>query len=268
MAGSPIEYIKHHLQNLTYGQKANGSWGFAQDAKEAADMGFIAINVDTMLFSVICGVIFLVLFRMVALRATSGVPGKLQGFIEMIVQFVDASVKESFHGKSDLIAPLALTLFVWILIMNTLDLIPVDALPIVAHAFGVEYLKIVPTADLNATLGMSFAVFCLVIFYSIKIKGVRGFSKELAFQPFGPMFLPFNLILELVTLIAKPISLGMRLFGNLFAGELIFVLIAALVPFWGQVFFALPWAIFHILVIVLQAFYFYDAYHCVFEQRL
>lgn len=256
MANSPIEYIKHHLLNLTYGRKVDGNWGIAQSEQEINDMGFWAINVDTMFFSILCGIIFLALFRRVAKHATVGTPGRLQNCIEMIVSFVDTSVKESFHGKSALIAPLSLTIFVWVFLMNLMDLVPIDLLPIIASWLGIHYLKVVPSADLNATLGMSVSVFFLVLFYSVKAKGALGFAQELTCHPFGPKFIPFNLVLESVTLIAKPISLGMRLFGNLFAGELIFVLIAALVPFWGQVFFALPWAIFHILVITLQAFIF------------
>lgn len=256
MASSPIEYIKHHLMNLTYGRKVDGTWAIATNEAEVKEMGFMAINLDTMFFSVLCGVLFLGVFRLVAKRATSGVPGGLQNFVEMIVEFVDTSVKESFHGKSSLIAPLSLTIFVWIFLMNLLDLVPIDLLPMIAHAIGINYLKIVPSADINATLGMSVSVFFLVLFYSVKVKGISGFAEELTCHPFGPKLMPFNLVLELVTLLAKPISLGMRLFGNLFAGELIFVLIAALVPFWGHIVFALPWAIFHILVITLQAFIF------------
>lgn len=230
-------YIKHHLTNWTVGE------------------GFWSLNVDSMLFSVGLGILFLWLFRSVAKKATTGVPGKLQCFIEMIVEFVDSTVKDTFHGRSALIAPLSLTIFVWVFLMNLMDLIPVDFLPTAGMAMGVEYLKVVPSTDVNITLSMSLSVFALIIFYSIKVKGVSGFMKELTMQPFNhPAMIPVNFILESVTLIAKPISLGLRLFGNLYAGELIFILIA-LLGVW-QLPLHFVWAVFHILVIVLQAFIF------------
>ncbi len=249
------EYIQHHLQNLTYGQHPDGSWGIAHGAAEAAEMGFWAIHLDTMGFSIALGVLFLWLFRSAAKKAHAGVPSGLQNFVELMVDFVDGSVKETFHGKSKVIAPLALTIFVWVFLMNTMDLIPVDFIPALAGLMGIEYMKVVPTTDMNATLGMAFSVFALIIYYSIKVKGVGGFIGELTLQPFGKWMIPFNLLLEGVGLIAKPISLALRLFGNLYAGELIFILIAIL-PFWVQWALSVPWAIFHILVIVLQAFIF------------
>ena len=252
---TPTEYIRHHLQNLTFGPKADGGWGIAHTPQEAMDMGFWAFHIDTLGFAVVLGLVFLVLFRIAARNATAGVPGGLQNLVEIVVNFADQSVKETFHGKSDLIAPLALTIFCWILLMNVMDLVPVDYLPALAGALGVHNLKVVPTTDINATLGMSFTVFALIIFYSIKIKGVGGFIGELTLQPFGKWLLPFNFLLEGVGLLAKPISLGLRLFGNLYAGELIFILIAML-PLSAQWALSVPWAIFHILIIVLQAFIF------------
>ena len=249
------EYIQHHLTNLTFGYHPDNGWSFAHGAKEAAEMGFMAIHVDTRGWSIGLGVLFCVLFRMGAKAAHAGVPGGLLNFVELMVEFVDKSVKETFHGRSNLIAPLALTILVWVFLMNLMDLVPVDLLPYLFHAAGVEYMKVVPTTDVNATLGMSIGVFLLIIFYSIKIKGVGGFVGELTLQPFGKWMIPFNLLLEGVGLIAKPISLALRLFGNLYAGELIFILIA-LLPFYLQWFLSVPWAIFHILVIVLQAFIF------------
>ena len=227
------EYISHHLQNLTFGKLPDGSWGIAHSAEEAAAMGFWSFHVDTMFWSVVLGVVFFVLFRKVAKAANSGVPSQFQSAIEAIVEFVDNSVRESFHGTSKFIAPLALTLFVWIFFMNFMDLIPVDWLPWVAGSAGIHYQKVVPTTDVNATMGMALTVFFMILYYSIKIKGVGGFIAELTGQPFaskGPVgkavfFLP-NLLLELVALLAKPGSLGLRLFGNLYAGELIFILIA------------------------------------------
>lgn len=249
------EYIQHHLTNLCYGRHPDGSWGFAHSAEEIQQMGFWAINVDSLAWSVLLGLIFLISFRRVAKKATSGVPSGFQNFVEFIVEIVDTNVKESFHGKSDLIAPLALTMFIWIFLMNTMDIVPVDFLPHAAVLMGIHHMKVVPTTDPNITLGMSFSVFFLIVFYSIKIKGVSGFAKELTLQPFGKWLIPFNLIMELVSLFAKPISLGLRLFGNLYAAELIFVLIAML-PFWSQWLLSVPWAIFHILVIPLQAYIF------------
>ncbi len=237
---SPQEYIGHHLQNLQVGS------------------GFWTINIDSIFFSVLLGLVFLAIFRRVAVKASSGVPGKLQCAVEMIVGFVDGTVKDMYHGKSKLIAPLALTVFVWVFLMNLMDLLPIDLLPYIAHhVFGLEALRAVPTADVSITLSMALGVFILILFYSIKIKGVKGFVKELTLQPFNhPVFIPINLILEGVSLLSKPVSLGLRLFGNMYAGELIFILIAGLLPWWSQWLLNLPWAIFHILIITLQAFIF------------
>jgi F-type H+-transporting ATPase subunit a len=242
-------YIAHHLQNLTF-CRHEGQWVWNE-----CHGNFWAINVDTMFFSLLLGGLFLVLFGTVARQATRGVPGRTQAAIELIVEFVDQSVKDTFHGKSDLIAPLGLTLFVWVFFMNLMDLVPVDWLPFLAQQAGVEHLKVVPTTDVNATFAMSLSVFVLIIYYSLKAKGLGGFAKELTLQPFNhPLAIPFNLLLEGVALLAKPISLSLRLFGNLYAGELIFLLIALLgLP---QILLHFPWAVFHILIIVLQAFIF------------
>ncbi|MDX1558761.1 MAG: F0F1 ATP synthase subunit A [Marinobacter sp.] len=267
-ADTPVEYIKHHLTNLTYGklpegyERADGSvvqeatWTFARTGQEAADMGFMAVHVDTLGWSLAMGILFLGLFRFVAKRATTGAPGGLQNAVEMTFEFVQGIVRDVFHGKNPLVAPLALTIFVWILLMNTLKLIPVDYIPSIAHALGLEYFKIVPTTDPNGTFGISIGVFLLILFYSFKIKGVGGFAKELSFNPFNHWSLvPFNLVLEILALIIKPISLALRLFGNMYAGEVVFILIA-LLPLWIQWTLNVPWAIFHILVVTLQAFIF------------
>ena len=255
-AATPSEYIKHHLQNLTYGQHADGSWGFAHTAEEAAAMGFSAIHVDSMFWSISLGVIFLFLFRRVAANATSGVPSGFQNFVEIIVEFIESTVKDSFGHQNKLVAPLALTIFVWVFLMNFMDLIPVDFIPYASQLMGISHMKVVPTTDPNVTLGMSFSVFFLILYYSFKEKGVVGFSKELGLHPFNHWAaIPFNLFLELLNLFTKPISLGLRLFGNLYAGEMIFILIA-LLPLWAQWALSVPWAIFHILVITLQAFIF------------
>jgi len=255
-------YIQHHLQNLTLGIHPDHGLSIAHGSREATEMGFWAIHLDSMFWSILLGSLFILVFKKAADRATAGVPGALQNFVELLVEFADNSVKETFHGKSDLIGPLALTIAVWVFLMNLMDLIPVDFIPYITTAIGIPYMKVVPTTDVNITLGMSVSVFFLIIFYSIKIKGVSGFAAELALQPFSSDnkvikygFIPVNLLLEGVGLIAKPISFALRLFGNLYAGELIFILIA-LLPFYMQWMLSVPWAIFHILVIVLQAFIF------------
>ena len=255
------EYIKHHLTNLVYGQHPDGSWGFAHGADEIKEMGFWSINVDSMFFSIGLGCLFLFIFRQAAKRASTDAPTGLQNFIEMIIEFINDSVRGSYSGKSRLVAPLALTIFVWIFLMNLMDLVAVDHIPWLASLFGVPYLKIVPSTDPNITFGMSISVFLLILFYSIKMKGPGGFFAELAFHPFPKFMMPVNLVLEGVTLIAKPVSLALRLFGNLYAGEMIFILIALMYS-GGWVLgisgglLQLVWALFHILIITLQAFIF------------
>jgi len=275
---SSADYIKHHLTNWTYGQSpTTGEWGFAHTAAEAKSMGFMAIHVDTMLWSLITGFIFLYFFARAAKLASAGVPTGVQNFIEMIIEFIDTSVRGSFSSKNDMVAPLALTVFVWIFLMNAMDLVPVDWIPSIAGiigetVFGMDphhvYMKVVPSTDPNATIGMAFSIFFLVLFYSIKIKGIGGFTAELTMMPFQSknkvvqaLFIPVNFLLEFVSLIAKPISLALRLFGNMYAGEMIFILIAIMFST-GWVMGALGgvlqlgWAIFHILIITLQAFIF------------
>ncbi|MFI8610311.1 F0F1 ATP synthase subunit A [Pseudomonas sp. AOB-7] len=264
-------YIQHHLTNLTFGQHPVNGWSFAHTAKEAQEMGFWAFHVDTLAVSVVLGLIFILLFRLAARKATSGQPGGLQNFVEVLVEFVDGSVKDTFHGRNPLIAPLALTIFVWVFLMNFMDLIPVDWLPMLAATIAGDphlYFRVVPTTDPNATLGLALSVFALILFYSVKVKGIGGFLGELTMHPFSSnniamkiLLIPVNFLLEFVTLIAKPVSLALRLFGNLYAGELIFILIAImysgglLLGGLGGV-LQLAWAIFHILIIVLQAFIF------------
>ncbi|MDA1073249.1 MAG: F0F1 ATP synthase subunit A [Proteobacteria bacterium] len=255
------EYIQHHLTNLTYGQLPDGSWGFAQSAQEAASMGFMSINVDSMGWSIAMGLVFLFVFSRAAGRATAGVPGGLQNFVEMIVDFIDDTTSSIFSHKNDLVAPMALTIFVWVWLMNLMDLVPVDWIPMLASAMGVHFMKVVPTTDPNITMSMAFSVFGLILYYSIKCKGAGGFLAELSFHPFPKILAPINFILEFVTLIAKPLSLGLRLFGNMYAGEMIFVLLAVMfsggiavnllggVLQWG-------WAVFHVVIITLQAFIF------------
>jgi len=254
------EYIKHHLTNATMCSTDNG----IAFNKACSDAGFWTWHVDTLAWSIGLGLLFLIIFRSVASKATTGVPGKMQAFVELVVEFVDDNVKSTFHGKSALIAPLALTIFVWVLLMNLMDLVPVDLIPWVSGligqaAFGMDphdvYNKAVPTTDLNLTFALASGVFILILFYSIKMKGIGGFAKELTMQPFGhPIFIPVNFILETVTLLARPLSLALRLFGNLYASELIFILIATIGYFQLPLHFM--WAVFHILVLPLQAFIF------------
>ena len=233
------EYIQHHLTNLQVGE------------------GFWALHLDTLFVSLVLGLIVFGTMWLVTRKATAGVPGGMQNFVEMVVNMVDSQVKDTFHGKSALIAPLALTIFVWIFAMNAMDVIPVDLLPLIASWFGVHNLKVVPSTDLNATFAMSLSVFFLIYFYSLKVKGFKGFSKEILFSPFGkfPLLIPVNILFRIVEDIAKPISLALRLFGNMYAGEMVFILIA-LLPWYLQWTLGAPWAIFHLLIITLQAFVF------------
>ena len=286
MAGenpTPQEYISHHLTNLTYGKLPAGyervdydgnvqvldqaQWTFAATAQEASDMGFMAIHVDTMGWSIGLGIVFCWLFYRSAQRATAGVPSGLLNFVEMIVDFIDDNVKSIFHHNNPWIAPLGLTIFVWVFLQNLMDLVPVDWIPELAMALGISYMKIVPSTDVNATAGMAIGVLMLIIYYSIKEKGVGGFVGELTLHPFSAdnifikiLFIPINFFLEFVSLIAKPISLALRLFGNMYAGEMVFILIAVLsnAGLWILASFGLHfvWAVFHILVITLQAFIF------------
>lgn len=243
------EYITHHLQNLTVCTDDSGIVWNHCDGK------FWALNVDSLLFAVLLGALFCWLFRRVAQQADTGVPGRFQAFVEMIVEFVDESVRDIYHGDSKLVAPLALTMFVWVFLMNAMDLVPVDWLPWVAHGAGIEYFKVVPTADLNVTFSLSISVFLLSIWFAVRKKGFLGWVKSFTLHPFNhPAAIPFNMALEVPAMLAKPLSHSLRLFGNLFAGELIFILIALLGLWQLPAHFA--WAVFHILVITLQAFIF------------
>ncbi|MET0067095.1 MAG: F0F1 ATP synthase subunit A [Candidatus Thiodiazotropha sp.] len=271
MAGDALtsgEYIKHHLTNLTFGQHPDGHWGLAHSAEEAKEMGFWAIHLDTMFWSLLLGALFLFYFSKAAKNATNGIPSGLQNFVEWIVEFIDTSVRGSFSARNALVAPLAMTIFVWIFLQNLMDLVPVDVIPYISGLLGIHFMKVVPSTDPNATFGMAIGVFILVLFYSIKIKGIGGFAGELTLQPFSSsnpvvnlLFIPVNFVLEFVSLIAKPISLALRLFGNMYAGEMIFILIAIMynaglvLGLFGGV-LQLGWAIFHILIITLQAFIF------------
>ena len=282
MAQTASEYIQHHLKNLTYGKLPEGyvrvdqngqasealtqdTWTIAHSEQEIGDMGFMSINLDSMGWSVVLILILAFVFRRVAKSSSAKVPTGMNNAVEMIVELVDTNVRDSYHGNSRLVAPLALTIFIWIFMMNLMDLVPVDLLPLAAQWISGDshlYFKVVPSTDPNITFGMAFCVFLLIIFYSIRMKGLGGFIGELTLQPFGKWMVPFNLLLEGVALLAKPVSLALRLFGNLYAGELIFLLIAVLAGA-GSVWFLvlqiplqLIWAIFHILVVILQAYIF------------
>ena len=258
-------YIEHHLQNNVLELvPGNPFWN---------------VHIDSVIYSLVTAVLFLWLFRRVAKKATAGVPGRMQNFIEMIVGFVNDQVKDSFNGTSKLVAPLALTIFVWVFLMNFMDLVPVDLLPAAGQQVGINYMKVVPTTDLNITFGLAIGVMLLVFYYSIVVKTPLGYLKELFTHPFASKNMlaqaavaPFNLLLNVVETLAKPISLALRLFGNLYSGELIFLLIAVFTldmalsqlftsiggPFMGivQLILTFMWAVFHILIITLQAYIF------------
>lgn len=262
-------YLQHHLQNLVLGklpegyERADGSivqesvWTIAHSSQEAVDMGFWAYNIDSLGWSIFLGMAFCFLFYRVARTSVAGAPSGFRNLVEMIVEFVNKNVNDVFHAKNDVIAPLALTVFCWVVMMNTMDLVPVDWLPLAMQWITGDphvAFKVVPTTDPNITFGMSLTIFAMILYYSVKVKGVRGFAVELLCQPFGKYMFLVNLVLEVVSLLAKPVSLALRLFGNLYAGELIFLLIATL-GFW-QLPLHFAWALFHILVVLLQAFIF------------
>lgn len=264
---SPSEYVTHHLKHWTY---------------RIGDGAFWTIHLDSLLMSFVIGVLGIGLFWRVARQANSGVPTKFQAFIELAVEFVDGQVKDVFHGSRRFVAPLALTIFVWIFLMNAVKLLPLDLPPAIAKALGTEYFRAVPTTDLNITLAMSTTVLILMFAFAVKAKSAGGFVHELFTAPFhgeGVMKLilaPFNFGLNVIEYLSKPVSLAMRLFGNMYAGELVFMLIALLgmagghmllqgtlggvagggLAFLGAVLAGAGWSIFHILVITLQAFIF------------
>ncbi len=263
--GGMAEYISHHLKHLASGDQ-NGRL-FAPDV----------FHLDTIFFSLLCGVIVLTVLYLAARKATAGVPGRFQAFVEMLVEFVDEQAKGMVHGKLDFIAPLALTVFVWVAFMNAIDLLPVDWFPAIAHEFlHLDYLRPLPTADLNGTFGIAVAVLALAFYYNIKIKGVGGWLHQWVSAPFGMNRITWNpltwigallLAMANVTMtaieyIGNTFSHGMRLFGNMYAGELIFFLIAGLggtATVFGigmHLFTGTVWALFHILIVLLQAFIF------------
>ena len=252
--GGTVAYIQHHLTNLCVGDC--GPTG-----------GFWALHLDTIFFSTLLAVLMIVVSWRLGRSLQTDTPSGFQNVVESIIEFVAQQVKDTFPGHNPIIAPLSLTIFVWVWLMNFMDLIPVDLLPLIATWFGIEYLKVVPTTDLSTTFAMSLTVFALIVFYSIKVKGLGGYLKMFVFHPFGKFFIPVNIVMTAIEELAKPLSLGLRLFGNLFAGELVFLLIALIggtmavglgALFWIplQIVLDLGWLIFHLLVITLQAFIF------------
>ncbi len=260
------EYIVHHLTHLN-----------SLGEKQAKLVDWTVFHLDTLFWSVTLGLLAILILAKAASRATSGVPGRFQAAVEILVEMVESQSKSIVHGDRSFIAPLALTVFVWIFFMNAMDLLPLDLLPnIWAMIYGAAghdphhaYMRVVPTADLNATLGMSLGVLILCLYYSVKIKGFGGWMHELFTAPFGshPVLYPINFAMQLIEFVAKTVSHGMRLFGNMYAGELIFMLIALMGAAWagtfgsgllwiGGVVAGSIWAIFHILIITLQAFIF------------
>jgi F-type H+-transporting ATPase subunit a len=251
---TPSEYIAHHLTNLTV---------------KVGEGGFWSVNMDTIVMSWVLGLLGLGVIWMVAKSATSEVPGRLQSFIEMFFEFVDGTVRDVFPGSRAFLGPLALTIFTWVFMMNLMDLFPIDWVATFSHGLGAPAWKAVPSTDLNTTFAMSFSVFFLIIFFSFKAKGAGGFLHELFTAPFGsnPLLWIPNLALNIIELLAKPVSLGMRLFGNMYAGELIFMLlgllgtiaslsVGGLMAGGASVALTWAWAVFHILIILLQAFIF------------
>lgn len=282
-ATNSIDYIQHHLQNMAFGKLPAGyvrydgtvleqpAWTLAHSSQEAMDMGFWTFHLDTLGWSVVLGLVFCGVFGLAARRAAVASPRGMQSFVELIVDFVNKMVNDIFHHKSRFIAPLSLTVFCWVLLMNSMKFFPVDWLPMAAGLIAGDehlYFKVVPTTDPNATMGMSITVFLMIIAFSIRQKGFVGFVKEYTLNPFNTskwyiniLLIPFNFTLEVIALLAKPVSLGLRLFGNMYAGEIIFILIAimfgaglVLGSFAGVLQWA--WTVFHLLIIPLQAFIF------------
>ena len=253
------EYIVHHLTNLKLDLHT------MQIDPDAT--GFWVLNLDSIVFSAILGVVFLALFLFVSRKATSGQPGAWQNFVEMMVEYVDQQVSDGFHGKATFVAPMALTVAFWVFLMNFMDMLPIDLLPAIGRSFGVHHLRTVPSTDPNITLGMSLTVFVIAFGYSFVAKGIKGVGAEFLFHPFGKWLMPVNFLLKVVEELAKPLSLGLRLFGNMYAGEMIFILIACFtlnkglsldtgLGFVAQLVLDSAWTAFHVLIITLQAYIF------------
>ena len=247
----PSEYIAHHLQNFS-------------TSHQTSIFDIHVWNLDTLFWSIVCGIVTILVLRLAARKATSGVPGRFQGMFEAIVEMVEDQSKSIVHGDRSFIAPLALTVFVWVFLMNSMDFLPVDLFSGLFRLLGMgePHFRIVPTADLNGTMGISLGVLAVVLYYNVKIKGIGGWIHELFAAPFGIYLAPANLLLNIIEYAARTVSLGMRLFGNMYAGELLFLLIALLgstltvFGIVGHIIAGSIWAIFHILIVLLQAFIF------------
>jgi len=258
--GGTSEYILHHLTNLKL--------DLATGRIDPNATGFWVLHLDSMIFSVFLALVFLVMFVSAARKATSGVPGKWQSFIELCVSSVDLQVKDAYHHGAKFVAPMALAVGFWVFFMNFMDMLPVDLLPFVAHKVGVEHLRTVPSTDPNIALGLSLTVFLIAFGYSFVAKGVGGVTAEFLFHPFGKWMMPVNFLLKCVEELAKPVSLGLRLFGNMYAGEMIFILLAGFTLSYTmsslgsnagmlvQILLGTVWTLFHILIISLQAYIF------------
>jgi len=249
MASGPLssgEYVQHHLHHLNFNLKTLSFHGGPP---------FWDLHLDTFIVSWVLGLLFLGFFHHAARKAVSGAPGKLQNFVELAIETIDGLVKESFHYENRLIAPLSLTIFIWVFLMNFMDLIPVDLVPWSLSFLGVKYFRLVPTADPYLTFSLSITVFLMVIYYNFKSKGFVKLGKEVLTHPFGIWLFPVNILFRLLEEVVRPLSLSLRLFGNLFAGEMVFIMIA-LLPWYGQALLGPVWTIFHVLIIVLQAFIF------------
>jgi F-type H+-transporting ATPase subunit a len=270
------EYIQHHLQHLQMNFRG-------ESVKQTSIVDFSVFNLDSVLFSAVLGALACFFLWRAARRSTPGVPGRFQAAVEMLAEMVESQAKGVIHNEKSrkLVSPLALTVFVWIFLMNFMDMLPVDLLPKIwegiygaaGHDPHHAYLRVVPTADLSTTLGLSVSVLLMCVVYNIKIKGLGGWGHELISAPFGahPLLWPFNFLMQMIEFLAKTVSHGMRLFGNMFAGELVFMLIALMGGVWawqfnpltggfwlgfGHVVAGTVWTLFHILVITLQAFIF------------
>lgn len=248
-----LTYLKLDLHSMTINPEATGFW---------------VLNLDSVVFSLLLGLIFVLMFLFATSRITSGVPGRWQNFLELSLLFVRNQVNDTFHHDAKFVAPMALAVGFWVMFMNLMDMLPVDLLPMVAHSAGIEHLRVVPSTDPNIALGMSLTVFLIAFGYGFVVKGFKGVGAEFLFHPFGKWMMPVNFLLKCVEELAKPLSLGLRLFGNMYAGEVIFILLACFtlnysvgsvgsnIGFLSQIVLSTAWTIFHILIISLQAYIF------------
>lgn len=252
------KYIKHHLQHFTFGYYPQKGWIFAQNIEQIKSMGFFAINLDSIFVSIVIGFLFLFVFNKCSfLLNYNTTPKGLLNVVEYIIEKINKIIINNFKYNNELLGPLSLVIFMCILLMNFIDLLPIDIINIILYLLNIDQnIKILATSDINITAGMSISVFFIILYFHIKNKGLTGLIKEICIKPFNNIFLiPFNIILELINLLIEPLSLSLRLFGNMFASEVIFILIN-LLPYWIQLILSLIWGMFHILIIPLQSFIF------------